>query len=130
MVTVFICGSSMRGQPDHHNLPDEAYVRAAATAPRYRLHAVKDGWHPGIYEVESDGVAIPGELYALDQAQYDFLVTTEPPHMYAADVLLDDGSTATAFLYPRALIEQHDWPDISHLGGWAAYKAQQGESVP
>ncbi|MEE4360454.1 MAG: gamma-glutamylcyclotransferase [Pseudomonadales bacterium] len=126
---VFICGSSMRGQPDHGNLPDDAFVRAARTAPRYRLHAVKDGWHPGIYEVDAGGVAIPGELYALSPVQYDFLVTTEPPDMYAAEVALDDGSTATAFLYPRALIEAAGWPDISDLGGWAAYKAKQEQGA-
>jgi hypothetical protein len=25
-------------------------------------------------------------------------------------------------LYPRELVEKHNWPDISHFGGWAAYK--------
>jgi hypothetical protein len=29
---------------------------------------------------------------------------------------------AIAMLYPQALVEQYNWPDISHHGGWAAYK--------
>jgi hypothetical protein len=86
---------------------------------------VENGWHPGIYEVETDGISIPGELYELSPFQYDRLIATEPPHMYPAEVTLENGETAIAILYPRELIEQHGWPDISHLGGWVAYKAQQ-----
>ncbi len=122
---VFICGSALRGQPDHGNLQDAEFIREAKTAPQYRLHAVKDGWHPGIYAVDADGIAIPGELYSLTASQYDHLVSTEPPHMYPADVTLENGETAIAMLYPRNLVEEHNWPDISHYGGWAAYKAAQ-----
>ena len=122
---VFICGSALRGQPDHGNLQDAKFMREAKTAPRYRLHSVKDGWHPGIYEVEANGIAIPGELYALTAEQYKHLVSTEPPNMYPAEVVLENGERAIAMLYPKALIEEHNWPDISHLGGWAAYKAAQ-----
>ncbi len=43
--------------------------------------------------------------------------------MYPTEVKLQDGGTAIAFLYPRELVEQYSWMDISHLGGWAAYKA-------
>ncbi len=122
---VFICGSALRGQPDHGNLQDATFIREAKTAPQYRLHAVGDGWHPGIYAVAADGIAIPGELYRLTAAQYEHLVSTEPPHMYPAEVTLESGETAIAMLYPKALIEEHHWPDISHHGGWAAYKAAQ-----
>ena len=44
---VFICGSALRGQPDHGNLQDARFIREAKTAPCYRLHSVQDGWHPG-----------------------------------------------------------------------------------
>ncbi|MGJ3253088.1 MAG: allophanate hydrolase-related protein [Elainellaceae cyanobacterium] len=123
MTRVFICGSALRGQPDHKNLQSATFVRAAKTAPNYRLHAVSDGWHPGIYKVSTGGIAIPGELYELTSDQYEHLVSTEPPNMYPADVTLENGETAIAMLYPQELVEQHGWPDISHLGGWAAYKA-------
>lgn len=122
---VFICGSALRGQPDHGNLQDAQFIRETKTAARYRLHAVKEGWHPGIYEVSTNGVAIPGELYALTPAQYEHLVATEPPHMYPAEVRLETGETAIAMLYPEALIQAHNWPDISDMGGWAAYKKAQ-----
>ncbi|MGF1461085.1 MAG: gamma-glutamylcyclotransferase [Leptolyngbyaceae cyanobacterium] len=121
---VFICGSALRGQPDHGNLQGATFVKATKTAPKYRLHAVQAGWHPGIYETDVDGISIPGELYQMSVAQYDHLVSTEPPHMYPAEVTLHDGETAIAMLYPKALIDEHGWPDISDIGGWAAYKAQ------
>ena len=122
-ITVFICGSALRGQPDNQNLQDAEFVGATKTAPIYRLHAVKDGWHPGIYEVDTDGIAIPGELYVMTAEQYAYLKDNEPPHMYPHEVRLADGGTAIAFLYPKALIDEHGWPDISSYGGWAAYKA-------
>ncbi|NJM96902.1 MAG: gamma-glutamylcyclotransferase [Phormidesmis sp. RL_2_1] len=122
---VFICGSALRGQPDHQNLQSATFLGEAKTAPKYRLHAVKDGWHPGIYETAANGISIPGEIYELTAEQYDYLVSTEPPDMYPAEVLLADGACAIAMLYPKTLIDEGGWPDISDIGGWAAYKAQQ-----
>lgn len=122
---VFICGSALRGQPDHGNLQDAVFLKETRTTPHYRLHAVKEGWHPGIYRVESGGISIPGELYRLSAEQYDHLVSTEPPDMYPAEVTLEGGETAIAILYPQSLIEKNNWPDISDIGGWVAYKTQQ-----
>ncbi len=122
---VFICGSALRGQPDHGNLQSAKFLGEAKTVPGYRLHSVQDGWHPGIYAVESDGISIPGELYELTPDQYDHLVATEPPHMYPAEVELATGGSAIAMLYPQHLVIENQWPDISDLGGWAAYKASQ-----
>ncbi|MGF1495748.1 MAG: gamma-glutamylcyclotransferase [Elainellaceae cyanobacterium] len=126
-VIVFICGSALRGQPDHANLQEATFLRSAQTAPRYRLHAVGNGWHPGIYPVERGGISIPGELYEMTAEQYKYLVASEPPHLYPEAVELADGGRAIAFLYPKELIDQQGWPDISHYGGWAAYKAAQGK---
>ncbi|NJL01878.1 MAG: gamma-glutamylcyclotransferase [Spirulinaceae cyanobacterium SM2_1_0] len=124
---VFICGSALRGQPDHANLAEAEFVGAAQTQPHYRLHAVKNGWHPGIYAVATGGIAIPGELYRLSAAQYEHLLATEPPDMYPATVKLVGGGEAIAILYPRELIERDNEPDISHYGGWATYKAAQAK---
>ena len=120
---VFICGSALKGQPDHGNLQSAKFIRSAQTRASYRLHSAAEGWHPAIYQVEENGVSIPGEVYELTREQYDYLVSTEPPNMYPSDVILDDGEVLTAMLYPRELIEKYGWLDISDLGGWAAYKA-------
>ncbi len=121
---VFICGSALKGQPDHQNLQSATFIGTAQTAPNYRLHAVKDGWHPGIYEVKENGISIPGEVYELTAEQYEYLVSTEPPDMYPEEVNLKNGEKAIAMLYPKQLIDEGNWPDISDIGGWAAYKAQ------
>ncbi|NJN87029.1 MAG: gamma-glutamylcyclotransferase [Leptolyngbyaceae cyanobacterium SL_7_1] len=120
---VFICGSALRGQPDHGNLGDAKFLRSANTRSLYRLHAAENGWHPAIYKVAEGGVSIPGEVYELTLEQFEHLAATEPPHMYPADIVLEDGEILTAFLYPRELVEQYRWLDISDYGGWAAYKA-------
>jgi gamma-glutamylaminecyclotransferase len=126
---IFICGSALRGQPDHQNLQNAVFIREATTQSRYRLHAAANGWHPAIYETKVGGISIPGEVYELTQAEFEYLAANEPPHMYPSDIVLDDGEVLTAFLYPQTLIEQHNWPDISQHGGWANYKASQMDSI-
>jgi hypothetical protein len=79
------------------------------------MHSVENGWHPGIYEVASGGIAIPGEVYELTAEQYEYLLSTEPPNLYPKNVVLEDGQEVTAMLYPRELVEKYQWPDISHL---------------
>ena len=118
----FICGSALRGQPDHKNLGAATFVAETTTAPRYRLHSV-NGQHPGIYEAPSGGVAIVGEVYELSDEQHAHLISTEPPNLYEGPIELADGSTVSAMIYPQKLIEEFGWPDISHYGSWSAYKA-------
>lgn len=118
----FICGSALRGQPDHQNLGGARFLGEARTAPRYRLHSVADE-HPGIYEVAEGGVSIAGELYEFTPEQRTHLLATEPPNLYESPVELEDGSSVSAMIYPRELIERNGYADISHHGGWAAFKA-------
>jgi gamma-glutamylaminecyclotransferase len=118
----FICGSALSGQPHHGNLGDARFLGEARTAPRYRLHSVRDQ-HPGIYEVSEGGISIAGELYEFSPEQHANMLAGEPPDLYEAPVELDDGTTASAMIYPRELIEQRGYADISEYGGWAAYKA-------
>jgi len=122
MHRVFICGSALRGQPDHENLQAATFIQETKTRPLYRLHAAENGWHPAIYAVDQGGIAIPGEVYEMTPEQFEYLVANEPPHMYPSEVLLENDETATAFLYPRELVEQYNWPDVSQYGGWVAYK--------
>jgi gamma-glutamylcyclotransferase (GGCT)/AIG2-like uncharacterized protein YtfP len=118
----FICGSALRGQPDNKNLLDARFAGEARTAPKYRLHSVR-GEHPGIYEVAAGGISIAGEIYEMTAAQHAHLISTEPPDLYEAPIELSDGTHVSAMIYPRALIEERGYPDISHYGGWAAFKA-------
>lgn len=126
---IFICGSALRGQPDHKNLGHAKFIQAAKTRSIYRLHAAHNAWHPAIYEVATGGIAIPGEVYELTLTEFADLTRNEPPDMYPSDILLEDGTVLTAFLYPRELVEQYNWLDISDYGGWVAYKASLAEVV-
>jgi hypothetical protein len=126
--TVFICGSALRCQPDHGNLNGAEFLGEARTIYAYRMHAVKDGWYPGIYEVSSNGISNPGELYRLSKDSFDDLVSTEPPDMYPVDILLEDGRTATAMLYPEQLIRENGWPDISDYGGWISFRNSRSQA--
>ena len=119
----FICGSALRGQPDHKNLGEAKFLGEARTAPKYRLHSVRDQ-HPGIYEVESGGVSIAGELYEFTPEQHEQLLESEPPDLYEAPIELEDGSSVSAMIYPRSLIEERGYKDISEYGGWKAFKAK------
>lgn len=120
---IFICGSALRGQPDHSNLGNAKFIKEVKTRPIYRLHAAENGWHPAIYEVASGGISIPGEEYELSLQEFADLAATEPPNMYPHNVVMENGESLTAFLYPRELVEKYNWDDISHYGGWAVYKA-------
>ena len=123
----FICGSALRGQPDHANLGAAVFLGAAQTAPRYRLHSVRDQ-HPGIYEVAEGGISITGELYEFTPEQHKHLIASEPPDLYQGAIELADGSSVPAMIYPRHLIEERGFPDISRYGGWAAFKGGQSAS--
>ena len=127
MKRIFICGSALRGQPDHGNLQNAKFIKPAKTQALYRLHAAGNGWHPAIYQVQTGGISIPGEVYEITEADYEYLLAKEPPDMYPGDVILEDGETLTAMLYPQELVEKYHWPDISHYGGWAAYKQDIGQ---
>ena len=118
----FICGSALRGQPDHGVLDGVKFLGEARTEPRYRMHSVNDK-HPAVYQVDDGGVSLAGELYDFTPEQHAALLAQEPPGLYEDDVMLADGSVARAMLFPRALVEQHGYPDISRHGGWALFKA-------
>ncbi|GAB4211050.1 MAG: hypothetical protein OHK0012_02820 [Synechococcales cyanobacterium] len=125
MKHVFICGSALTGQPDHGNLQEAQLLGAAQTTADYRMHSAQNDWHPAIFQVESGGIAIPGEVYAMTDEQFDYLVKSEPPYMYPAEVQISDGSIAIMFMYPYDKVVEYGWPDISGFGGWANYMASR-----
>ena len=104
---VFICGSALKGQPDHKNLQSAKFIKTTQTLPQYRLHAADNGWQPAIYATDTNGVNIPGEIYEMTTEQYDYLLKNEPPHMYPETVNLEGNETAIAMLYPQEIIEAH-----------------------
>lgn len=62
---LFIYGTLKRGQNAHGRLAGAQFLGEAVTQPCYRLYDL--GPYPGLVE-DSNGVAIRGELWAVDEA--------------------------------------------------------------
>lgn len=119
--TLFVNGTLMRGLALHHNLEGATFLGAFKTAPRYRLYSIGDV-HPGMFEVEAGGIAVPGELYEMSDAIWQHVEAGEPPGLYCGPVTLEDGRTVDGILYPQEMaVGTHK--DISGFGGWREYVA-------
>ena len=64
MVELFVNGTLMRGLALHHNLEGATFLGAFRTAPVYRLYSIGDV-HPGMFEVETGGISVAGEMYRM-----------------------------------------------------------------
>jgi gamma-glutamylcyclotransferase (GGCT)/AIG2-like uncharacterized protein YtfP len=118
-VDVFVNGTLMRGLGLHPNLDGAEFLEACQTEPRYRLYSIGDR-HPGMFEVDTGGVAAAGELYRVPEAVVQRVEAGEPPGLYRGPVHLSDGRIVDGILYPRELAEGvHQ--DVSAYGGWRAY---------
>ena len=125
-IDLFVNGTLMRGLALHANLAGAEFLGPCQTAPRYRLYSIGDV-HPGMFEVNEDGVSVEGELYRVPPDVLERVESREPPNLYRGSVLLSDSRTVQGILYPRELAEAHH-TDISSFGSWRAYTAQLAPS--
>src|SRR3954465_3963105 len=88
-------------------------------APIYRLYSI-GGVHPGMFESDTGGVSVAGEIYRMSDAIRRRGEAGEPPHLYRGPVSLSDGRTGDGILFPRSLAEGRH-KDISAFGDWRAY---------
>jgi len=116
-------GTTMRGLPNHHRIEGCELVRAARTAPVYRMLS-PDGTYPLLVEDPERGVSFPCEVYRIPLPMWEAKVAAEPPGLVVGEITLEDGERVTAMLAdPAWLADQDDVEDISEHGGWAAYAA-------
>jgi gamma-glutamylcyclotransferase (GGCT)/AIG2-like uncharacterized protein YtfP len=116
---LFVNGTLMRGLKLHGNLAGADFLGAFRTAPCYRIHSIDD-IHPGMYEVETGGVSVAGELYMVPDDVWTRIEAGEPPNLYRGPIRLEDGRVVDGILYPRELAEGR-YPDISAYGDWRRY---------
>jgi allophanate hydrolase len=101
-------------------------VKAASTAPHYRLYAIAGQTppKPALVHVGPGGSAIAVEVYELETAAFGSFVAEVPPPLAIGTVTLADGSNVSGFVAePRALEGARD---ITALGGWRAFINQGG----
>lgn len=103
---LYVNGTLMRGLGLHHNLQGAEFLEEIKTAPKYRMHDI-GGAHPGMYEVEKDGVAASGELYSLPIDVLLKVIEGEPPGLYRGAVELEDGRVVPGILFKEELAKKH-----------------------
>ena len=124
LTCLVVAGAHLRGQPLEHQLVElgARFGATTRTAPSYRLFALAGSQpaKPGLV-FDADGVSIEVDTWRLSHEALGRFLTMIPPPLALGTVTLIDGSEATGFVCePRALT---DATEITHLGGWRAYRA-------
>ena len=121
---MFLNGTAMAGQKDHHAVDGAVFLGARRTAALYRFFAVRDTF-PGLLPVDEGGASILGELYELpEEMLFGSLMPEEPAELELGSVILDDGEVVNAMhLQPERLVPGDKVVDIADLGGFRAYQA-------
>jgi gamma-glutamylcyclotransferase (GGCT)/AIG2-like uncharacterized protein YtfP len=122
-IQLFVNGTLMSGLALHPNLAGATFLGAFRTAPIYRLFTIGDV-HPGMFQAETGGAFIGGELYLVPDDVLARVEAGEPPNLYRGPVQLEDGRVVDGILYPRELAEGH-YPEITAHGGWREYWASR-----
>ena len=123
-VHVAVVGAHLTGMPLNWQLTERGarLVRAARTAPDYRLYALADAVppKPGLLRMEDGhGSCIEVEVWEMPLAGFGTFVAEIPPPLGMGSLTLENGETVKGFICePYAL---RGCQDISALGGWRAY---------
>jgi len=123
---IAVVGAHLSGQPLNHQLTSLGgrLLEAGTTSADYRFYALGGGGvaRPGLVRVEKgQGVPIKLEVWALPFDKAARFIAQIPAPLGIGTVILFDGRTVQGFLCePEAL---KDATDISHFGGWLAYRA-------
>ena len=121
-VPLFVNGEGMHGGSVHAGIAGHPFLGEASTAPRYRFWSVGDRF-PALEPVETGGVPVPGELYAVPLAVVrDAFIPAEPPELGLSVIELADGSAALAVVLRREVLGSPELRDISAAGGWRAHR--------
>jgi allophanate hydrolase len=126
-VKLAVVGAHLAAMPLHWQLASRQarLARACRTAPVYRLYAMAGSTppKPALVHAGPDGAAIEVEVYEMETALFGGFVAEVPPPLAIGTVILEDGEAVKGFVAePRATLGASD---ITHLGGWRAFIAQE-----
>jgi allophanate hydrolase len=119
-----VVGAHLSGEPLNGELSGRGARLAGTvhTAAEYRLYALGTTTaRPGLVRVGAGGHSIEGELWLMPPAQLGEFLSALPAPMALGQLLLDDGRIVTGFLCESYAVAGAR--DISHYGGWRAYRA-------
>ncbi len=141
MVLMFLTGDGMRGGPLHRHIEGAEFLGERRTLPRYRFYSIRDAF-PALRPAGEGGHAIAGELYQVPMTALHGLLAREPPELELSIVELAPGDPAGSSPAPgggapgelgdaelsfgmilrRGAGTPGRHADISHCGGWRAYR--------
>ena len=141
VVRMFLTGDGMRGGPLHQHIEGAQFLGGRRTLPRYRFYSIRDEF-PALHPVGEGGYAILGELYEVPMARLHGLLAREPPELELSIVELGagdpagpspapggaargdegDGELSFGMVLRRGEDTRGRHVDISHRGGWRAYR--------
>jgi allophanate hydrolase len=131
-IPLAVVGAHLTGQPLNRELTERGgrLVRSTKTANCYRLHALSGTVppKPGLVRVgPGEGAAIEVEIWALAPAAWADFVAAIPPPLGIGTLILADATTVKGFLCESAALEGSE--DITHFGGWRAYRQRPKPST-
>lgn len=131
-VEVAVLGAHLSGEPLNWQLSERGarLLKTCRTANDYRLYALAATVpaKPGLVRDPTfRGPGIEVEIWAMPQDRFGDFVAAIPAPLGIGTVTLDDGDEVKCFLCePHALA---DATEITHLGGWRAYRAASKSSM-
>lgn len=125
-VQVAVCGAHMTGLPLNHQLTERGgrLLARTRTAPCYRLYALPGGppQRPGLIRA-ARGARIEVEVWDVPLKTFGSFVAAIPAPLGIGKLELEDGRWVSGFLCEEHAT--HAAADITGLGGWRAYLAEQ-----
>lgn len=127
-VDIAVVGAHLEGQPLNHQLTERGATlrQRTRTSAEYRFFALSGTMPPKPGLVREPGFAGPCielEVWSMPETEFGSFVAAIPPPLTIGTVTLHDGSHVKCFLsepYAAAAATE-----ITQLGGWRAYLAQQ-----
>jgi hypothetical protein len=127
-VSLAVNGTLMRGLELNPNLlaVGATFLRETHTLPDYRIFSIGDR-HPGMYRVASGGVAVAVEVWSVPVDGLASILIKEPAGLSIGKVKLAEGEEVLGVLAEPILCDGQR--EISHFGGWRAYRASAEKGV-
>ncbi|MBM3343110.1 MAG: allophanate hydrolase [Betaproteobacteria bacterium] len=129
-ILLAVVGAHLSGLPLNHQLTSRGarLVEATQTAADYKLYALPyaEPPKPGLVRVAMGGAPIVVEVWALTLAALGAFMAEIPPPLGIGTLTLADGRKVKGFLCEAYAVAGAR--DITALGGWRAYLAQQNRA--